>query len=233
MPSPVRRKAPILAALAACVSACAASPALAEEARYCVTCTNPDQTYICRVTAGGSKPSDALKLYCVIRTAREGHHASCSAVRRAACDGIEKVYSYEGPMPEDLASDPRVNNVRERIEQERKAFDTPSGDGPDTLVKLTGRAVSASRQRLRNARGALGGSSDPADQPLPQESLQGESPTPLAAGEAPSASPDTTQAYAAEGTDTSRPGFARRSYRCVMSLFRNCRGDPAETEPVP
>ena len=35
--------------------------ALADDASYCVTCTNPDQTYVCRVTAGGSKPSDALK----------------------------------------------------------------------------------------------------------------------------------------------------------------------------
>src|SRR3989337_2673835 len=60
------------------------------EGRYCVRCTNPDQTYICRVTAGGSKPSDALKLYCVIRTAKEGHHASCSAERNSpACNGVE------------------------------------------------------------------------------------------------------------------------------------------------
>jgi hypothetical protein len=230
MPSPARRNAPRLAVLAACLSAFAASPALAEEARYCVTCTNPDQTYICRVTAGGSKPSDALKLYCVIRTAKEGHHASCSAVRSPACNGIEKVYSYDGPMPEDFATDPRLKNVRERIEQEQKAFDKPN----DTLVKLTGRAVSASRQRLRNARSALGGSGDPAGQPLPQETVpQGETPVPLAAEEAQAAGPDAPQAYAGEGTGNSRPGFARRSYRCVMSLFRNCRGDPAEAGSVP
>jgi hypothetical protein len=219
MPSPARRNASILAALAACFSAFAAVAALAEEARYCVTCTNPDQTYVCRVTAGGSKPSEALKLYCVIRTAKEGHHASCSAVRGAACDGIEKVYSYEGPMPEDLASDPRVKNVQERIEREQKAFDKPKGNDSDTLVKLTGRAVSASRQRFRDARSALGGSDEPADQLLPEE-------------QAPVATSEATQAYAGEGTDTSRPGFARRSYRCVMSLFRNCRGDPAEVEPL-
>jgi len=198
-----------------------------------VTCTNPDQTYICRVTAGGSKPSDALKLYCVMRTAKEGQHASCSAVRSPACNGVEKVYSYDGPVPEDLASDPRVNKVQERIEQEQKAFDKPKADAPDTLVKLTGRAVSASRQRLRNARNALGGGPDPADQPLPQEPLpQGGPPVPLAAEEAPAPVPQATQAYAGDDTTTSRPGFARRSYRCVMSLFRNCRGNPAEAEQL-
>ena len=53
---------------------CVAGSAQADEAAYCVTCTGPDQTYRCRVTGEGSKPSDALKLYCVIRTAKEGHH---------------------------------------------------------------------------------------------------------------------------------------------------------------
>ncbi len=72
-------------AFAAGLIVCAVPSALAGEASYCVTCTNPDQTYVCRVTAGGSKPSDALKLYCVIRTAKEGHHASCSAERSSAC----------------------------------------------------------------------------------------------------------------------------------------------------
>ncbi|MEE9590779.1 MAG: hypothetical protein V3V97_22490, partial [Hyphomicrobiaceae bacterium] len=77
-----------------------ASPSSAKDATYCVTCTGPDQTYRCRVDAGGSKPSDALKLYCVIRTAKEGGHGSCSAVRGSACNGIEKVYSYDGPLPD-------------------------------------------------------------------------------------------------------------------------------------
>ena len=69
-----------------------ASPASAEEATYCLTCTGPDQTYLCRVSAGGAKPSDALKLYCVIRTAKEGNHASCSAVRGSACNGIHLMF---------------------------------------------------------------------------------------------------------------------------------------------
>ena len=99
-----------LTAFAAGFIACAAPSAFAEEASYCVTCKNPDQTYVCRVTGEEATPSDALKLYCVIRTAKEGNHASCSAERNAAgCRGIEKVYSYDGPsIPADVASDPRV-----------------------------------------------------------------------------------------------------------------------------
>jgi hypothetical protein len=197
-----------LAALAACLLAAAAEPASSADASYCVTCKNPDQTYLCRVTAGGAKPSDALKLYCVIRTAKEGRHASCSAVRSRSCNGIEKVYSYDGPMPEDLASD--VRKVRERIQQEQKAFEKPESEGPDTLVELTGRA----RERLRNARGALRGRSEP-DQPLPAEPLPPNETAPISADASPAA--DSAE----------RPGLARRSYRCVMSLFRNCRSETA------
>jgi hypothetical protein len=183
-----------------------------------VTCKNPDQTYLCRVTAGGSKPSDAFKLYCVIRTAKEGHHASCSAVRSTSCNGIEKVYSYDGPMPEDLASD--VRKVREKIEQQQKAFEKPKSDGADTLVELTGRA----RDRLRNARGALSDPDEPAEKPLPHEPLpSGETAAPLSADASTSPVPDSAVANAGE-----RPGLARRSYRCVVSLFRNCSGEAGQ-----
>jgi hypothetical protein len=189
----------------------AATPLLAD-ATYCVTCKNPDQTYVCRVSAGGGKPNDALKLYCVIRTAKEGNHASCSAVSGANCNGIEKVYSYDGPMPEDFASDARVKKLKEKIQHEQKAFEKPKTDAPDTLVELTGRA----RERWRHARGSLTGPEAPTSEPLPPseaQALQG-------ADASTAASPAATEANAGE-----RPGFARRSYRCVMSLFRNCSGD--------
>ncbi len=188
-----------------------ALPSSAKEATYCVTCTGPDQTYLCRVDAGGAKPSDALKLYCVIRTAKEGHHASCSAVHGTSCNGIEKVYSYDGPLPEDLASDPSVQKLQKKLEQENKTFEKPGET--DTLVGLTGRAV-------RNARDRFGGSSEPTDQPLPRKPVS-ERQVPPASQNAQATVPE------AEAAD-SRPGFARRSYRCMMSLFRNCSGEGAE-----
>ena len=109
------------AAIAAGAIAWAAPPSLADDAAYCVHCTGPDQTYVCKVEAGGGKASDALKLYCVVRTAKEGHHASCSAERNSpSCIGVEKVYSYDGPMPEDLAAAPRVKKLTDKIEDEQK-----------------------------------------------------------------------------------------------------------------
>jgi hypothetical protein len=190
-----------------------ASPSSAKEATYCVTCTGPDQTYLCRVDAEGAKASDALKLYCVIRTAKEGRHASCSAVHGSSCNGIEKVYSYDGPLPEDIASDPRVQKLQKKLKQENKAFEKPGET--DTLVGLTSRAV-------RNARDRLGGSSEPAGQPLPQKPLpQRETQAPPSSQNAQATVPET------EAAD-SEPGFARRSSRCMMSLFRNCSGEGAE-----
>jgi hypothetical protein len=221
-------------AFAAGLIVCAAPSALAGDASYCVTCTNPDQTYVRRVTAGGSKPSDALKLYCVIRTAKEGHHASCSAERSSpACNGVEKIYSYDGPIPPDIAADARIKNFTDKIEQDQQAFEKPKGDGPKTLVELGGRAVSASRQGLRNARGRLGGSSQEVNQSLPEEPLSlDQSPAPLAAESAPVASPEENHPGRVQRAGTAVGGFARKSYRCVLSFFRKCSGETADGDTL-
>ena len=183
----------------------AAAPAMGGEAAYCVTCAGPDQIYVCRVDAGGSKPSDALKLYCVIRTAKEGHHASCAAERYSpGCNGVEKVYSYDGPLPEDIASDPRIKNLTDKIEQNQKAFEKPKGDAPETLVELTGRAVSASQQGWRNMRSRLGGSTEA----LPLEAA--------------------SQPNRLQRASSAVGGFARKSYYCLMSLFRHCSSETAD-----
>ncbi len=180
-------------------------------------------------TAGGSRPSDALKLYCVIRTAKEGHHASCAAERDSAgCNGVEKVYSYDGPMPEDLASDPRIKHFTDKIKRDQQTFDDkPKGDQPKTLVELTGRAVSASRKGLRNARGALGGAhrtlaiSRCRTSPCPSINRTRRSP-PRAP---PVESADASHPSRVQRAGSAVGGIARKSYRCVVSLFRNCSGD--------
>jgi len=213
------------AAIAASATAWAAAPSLADEAAYCVHCTGPNQTYVCKVAAGGAKASDALKLYCVVRTAKEGHHASCSAERNSpSCIGVEKVYSYDGPMPEDLAADPRVKKLTDKIEDEQKSFDKPKGDdnAPKTLVELGGRAVNASRQGWRNARGVLSGSSG--DQTLPAgEPLTLEEQNAVIAAQAAPPNPSL---------EASHPNRMQRAYRCMMSLFRHCSGESVEGAPI-
>ena len=107
-----------------------------------------------------------------------------------ACNGVEKVYSYNGPLPADIASDPRVKKFIDKVEHDQRTSEA-EGRSPKTLVELTGRAISASRQGFRNARSALGGSSQPTDQPLTGEPLPlDQSPAPLAAENAPDGSLD-------------------------------------------
>ncbi len=231
---PSRQYGALLAVFAAGLLACGTQAAIAAEASYCVTCKNPDQTYLCQVNAGGSRPSDALKLYCIIRTAKDGGHSSCSAERSSrGCNGIAKVYSYDGPMPEDLASDPRVKKFTDKIEREQKIFEQPQGNQPKSLVELGGRAVKSSRQGLRNARSRFGGSAEEINQShelnqsLPDEPLSYD-PAPPAAESAPPPAPDVYQPNRAQRAGSAVGGLARKSYRCVASLFRICSEEPVD-----
>jgi hypothetical protein len=166
---PVHADRYLQAASLAALLAWLAPTAQAEEASYCVTCSNPNQTYRCRVVGEGAGANDAAKLYCIIRTAKEGHHSACSAERKTAanCPGVEKVYTYDGPsIPAEIASDPRVKSLSNRIERNQQAFAKPqSGGAPKTLFELGGRAVSASREGWRNARTKIGGSANDAQAP--------------------------------------------------------------------
>lgn len=201
MRGPFHRGPFVLAGLTAAATMWLALPAPAAGADYCVTCKSPSETYRCRVTGSGVKTSDALKLYCVIRTAKEGNHASCSAEKAtAACVGLVKAYTYDGPaIPENVTSDPRVRELQQRIERDQRTFKEPEGDEPTSLFDLGGRAVDASKKGLRNAGSAIGiGSSEPA-------------------ARAPAPPPKTTRSAGAESES-----LARRSYRCMRSFFRNC-----------
>lgn len=253
MPGPGRQFAmlAVFAGAAACL-ALSVSPATAGEVSYCVTCKGPDQTYLCKVVGEGSRPNDALKLYCIIRTAKEGNHASCKAKRDLeGCVGEPKVYSYEGPtIPEDIASDPRAKKIMGKLAREQQKFDKPKGE---TLVGLTSRAVKSSRKGLRNAREAISGSSGEAEvsnettastappspqvpAPAPQASApapETPAPHPQESAALPEPLPATAAPAAEKPSSPSRMkrassavgSFARKSYNCMWSLFRNCSGE--------
>ncbi len=201
---------PWTAAFAVAALALAGTPALGANTEYCVTCKGPAGTYRCRVRGSGVKASDALKLYCVVRTAKEGGHASCSAKKASSdCAGPMKVYNYDGPaLPERLTSDPRIRELSRKMKRSRQTFEEPSGDEPKSLYELGGRAVDASRRGLRNAGSAVG---------LGSSSESEVAPPPVTASARPPAPPQQ-----AAGTEPDDRGFARRSYDCVLSFFREC-----------
>lgn len=225
----------LLAMLLATAFVWLAPPAMAANAVYCVTCKNPDQTYRCKVAGVGSRPHDALKLYCVIRTAKEGNHATCKATAIApSCRGVVKVYNYDGPsLPEEVIADPRVQKLKKRAEQDKRAFEKPAGGEPKTLFELGGRAVDASRKGLRNAGSAIGVTSSAdeapatanAELPPAAESAPPPAEQPVETSMAePSESVGTAtrMKHAAQNAGSAVGGFARKSYNCVLSLFSNC-----------
>lgn len=224
--------------LAASLLVCAFSGAEAGEAAYCVTCRGPDQTYLCRVNGETITRNDAVKLYCVERTAKEGGHASCGARDASAgCNGVEKTYSYNGPdIPEGLAEDPRVKKLMDRVQKEQKGFDK---EDRKSLVEVTGQAVSASRRGIRNMRASIGGRDEPeqtappasspaagfaAHEPLP-ELPDGAAPAvPLSAAEDPS-TPSATIPPAESAAPPERKSRVKSIARCVRSFFRRCGSD--------
>ena len=90
------------------------------------------------------------------------------------------------------------------------------------MVELTGRALSASRQGWRNARSALGGSSGDS-QPLPVSPQAGSTEASAAA------SVDTASPSRMQRASSAMGSLARKSYRCLRSLFFNCRGEASSS----
>ncbi len=242
------------------------TPATAGDAAFCVTCSGPDQTYLCHVTGEDVRQDDALKLYCIVRTAKEGGHASCGARNEVAnCPGVTKVYGYDGPsLPANVG---QTETVEAGVDE---AFDQQAEDtGPNTLVEATGRAYSASRRGMRNVRARLGRgeveeqaalpSSVPSDSlpastagpgSLPELPGGGAEPSPLTplpsamvpepvteTALVPPQSEGASEPATAESKGRIRRSaqnvgrFAKKSYRCVRTLFRGCREQPEALGP--
>jgi len=171
---------------------------------YCVTCKSPNAAYRCRLQGSGVTQSDAFKLYCVVRTTKEGNHASCAAKKNPNCPGVVKVYNYEGPtLPGNVTGDRRLQDMNRRVEEQNRAFEDNRGDKPNSLFELGGKAYDASRRGLQGAGAAIGlGAGAQKQQAAP----------PPAAPPPPAAQPQPE----------AKKNFARRSWDCMMSMFREC-----------
>jgi len=235
------------AGLAASLLAGPGSRAQAGETAFCVTCKGPDETYVCKVNGDLRGQSDALKLYCVVRMAKEGGHASCSARDDiAGCNGASKTYSYDIPdFPATLAADPRVKKFNNYVAREQRKF--RQADEPSQSL------VGMSRRGIRNLRASLGGEEEPKPSaPPPQQGslqqerlpeLPGQSAPPLPLSASPEQSvnaglpAETAAPPPQKKTSRVRRGaqsvgiFTRKSYRCVRSLFRKCGSDDQVAEP--
>lgn len=131
------------------------TPALAVE--FCVSCTGPEQTYICAIDAGnGARNAAALQLYCVVNAAKDRGHQSCKVSKdvTAGCNGPRLEYVYAGtPLPAPLSLNPHPQSGNGAAPGEADGhLPAPRKNGQaETLVDLTNKAVQSSKQRIRKA----------------------------------------------------------------------------------
>lgn len=187
--------------------ALAAAPTNATAGKsYCVTCQGPLQTYLCDVEMpNGSPGKQATQLFCVIQIAKQQNHLSCS-VRKSQpgpCQGPTLNFTYSGPV----ISNPAGHNWED---------DTPAPGKPKepgTLVDLTKEAVKDTGQNIKNAGKAVGNATKKTGEFVKDSGIFVKD-SAVKAGE--------TVGDAAITTGQSITNAAKKSYKCLMSLFSDC-----------
>ena len=197
MPLNETRRIALLGALGFAAATTVGASAHAGDTTFCVTCTEPSLTYTCNVKTPEAYPGvRALRLYCIVRTAKEGNHKTCGASLSTAstCKGTPKTYMYKGPaIPSALQS--KAEKFLKKGQSKADAAEDGGKDKPDTLVKMTTRAVKSSREGLSSAGGGV------------REATRG-----------------TTKRVggAVRGASQGVGTAARTTYNCITSLFRDC-----------
>ena len=114
----------------------------------CVRCAGPEQTYRCQASASDAVPSEALRIFCMSRIAREHAHQSCGVVRSAAdCNGIAVSYAYEGegtPPAQDQAAPEREPKTLAEITRNSVSVSKAGkaiGDATERTLKCLGSAL--------------------------------------------------------------------------------------------
>jgi type IV secretory pathway VirB10-like protein len=189
---------------------------------YCVVCAGPDATYKCQVDGPpGSNNSDPRQqLLCISELAKLGGHDSCSINRKAAdpnsgetCAGELKVLSAPASAPQinppaatttdaPASSSHPIPAAEAPRPLDPANPDTPAEPGPDkvpqTMEELAGQTMKNSKENLKKAGDAIGGTGD------------------AIAGGAKKAGETIGEAGSSVGT------AAKKTWNCLASLFNDC-----------
>ncbi len=198
----------LLAALTLCLLPTAGNAA---ETSFCVTCSAPQKTYVCNVSTPSINPGNkALQLYCMMKTAKDGGHRSCSAKRKPStqCTGAVKNYTFDGSgkLP-GVRSAVRQYQGRPQIAAPQPPAMPAEPKKPKTLFGMTSNAVKSTGRGVKKTGDAVVKVTKGAGQKV--------------------------------GNAGSKIGNAARSaFDCVKKLFRSCGKDEseetaAELQPVP
>lgn len=194
-----------------------AAPAIAGPQDFCVTCTGPAETYRCRITGKDPGP-EAKRIFCMVKTANQGGHKSCSVRRTPGgpCKGTVKTFNYNGPaLPPALQS-----ALRRRMELRNSGETDTAGTSeqrkPKTLAGVTIRAVKASGKGLKKGGSAVVNAAGNAGSRVGSAARKGGGAVATAAGTVGSAA---LKGGGAVGS------AAKTAYKCVRTLFRKCRDE--------
>lgn len=121
-------------------------PAQAQNVQdYCIKCTNPDQSYICRIVSNSGN-AQGKQLLCIMNIAREHGHDSCAATNQSqSCSGV--LVQYEASStPSESPVTPEANvAVLPPAPKQIKASKEPK-----TLVEFTKETTRATQKSLKS-----------------------------------------------------------------------------------
>ena len=127
-----------------------ANPSVAgSQQDYCIKCTAPDETYICRIVSSSSQ-TRGKQFLCIMNIAKEHGHDSCTASAEAQnCSGVLVQYEVAGsdspPVSADqtAAARPAPDLVPEPQSGKKSE--------PKTLVEFTKQTSTATKNGIKSA----------------------------------------------------------------------------------
>jgi len=115
---------------------------------YCIKCSNPDETYICRIVSN-SNSARGKQLFCIMNIAKELGHDSCAATTQSqSCSGVLVQYEVSG-RPADPAPSPTVHSNLDTTNQ--NIAPPKAASEPRTLVEFTKKATKATKTGIKSA----------------------------------------------------------------------------------
>jgi hypothetical protein len=138
----------------------------AQAHEYCVTCEGPPAMYRCVIdgTEDGAGKDPSASLYCISQMASQGHHTSCAVSRGAPfpCPGLTAVVAAPKnlpPPPTQAAESPAEAPAAAPGEPPATAppAEAEPAKVPRTVEELAGQSFKSSKESLKQAGDAIGG----------------------------------------------------------------------------
>lgn len=143
---------------------------------YCVTCEGPPAMYRCVVdgTEEGAGKDASVSLFCISQMAARGGHETCAVSRGAPfpCPGLTAVVEQPRNLPTpppSHAAEPATDQTDHAAPSEADGTNTTAkkpAKVPRTVEELAGQTVTSSKEGLKQAGDAIGGTAKKAGEQI-------------------------------------------------------------------